>query len=150
MQRAEPLAVDDAHAAQAPQAAAAQEFADGVRGLEAVHAVQVELALDHPVPATEFPQHAAGQAIGEVGELVARIDGVIERSRSHRLGERGALVAQPLARYGRRPVCPDDLAGLRERLGAGDGAAEILVFRKRAHRGIFPRRARPCSRCRRW
>src|SRR5437763_978205 len=57
--RAEAFAVHDAHAAPATPAAMAQEFRDTDGGDVPVHAVQVELVLDHPVAAPQFGQDVA-------------------------------------------------------------------------------------------
>src|SRR5919197_3919059 len=101
--RAASLAVDDAHAPQAPLPAMAQEVGDADRSHVAVHAVQIELVLHYPMTAPELAQHVAAEPLGEIGELVARIDRVVEARRAERLREHRALVADPLLGHRRWP-----------------------------------------------
>src|SRR5581483_10745087 len=106
--RAKPLAVDDPYAAEAAPTAMAQEFGHVERCHVAVHAVQVELRFHHPVPAPELAQHLALYAFAQIDQLVAGIQSLVYRERpGERFGERGALVAQALPRYGRRPPTMD-------------------------------------------
>src|SRR5260221_156511 len=94
--RAAALAVDDAHAAEAPLPAVAQKLGDADGRHVPVHAVQIELVFNHPVAAPQLPQHVATQACAEIGELIAGVERVVQAQRSKRLREDGALVAQAL------------------------------------------------------
>ena len=106
---AEALAVHDAHAAATAPAAMAQEFGDADGSHVPVHAVQVELGFYHPVSAPEPAQHLALQPFAQVGELVAGIERVVHGEGSgKRLGERRALIAQPLPRHRCRAPAVDD------------------------------------------
>src|SRR5688572_31874590 len=134
------------------RATVAQKLADRYGGLLAVHAVEVELILDHPVAAAQLSQDLARKPFAQENELFARIDRVVDGARAvQRFLERGALVAARLARLGRRRRAPRLGAPRRpQRLDIAGGTAEFLVVRRRAHLGTSLRRAPPCSRSPRW
>src|SRR6266513_1346959 len=150
--RAESLAVNDPHAADAPRHAASQKARDAERRLDAIHAVKIQAVFDHPMAAAQLAQHLARQALAQEGQLLARIDRVVQRDRAGEgFGEGRTLVALALAWQRRRRVRPQhDAARFGERGYAGNRLAELLVVRRRAHREISPRRERPCNRSPRW
>jgi len=76
--RAQTLAVDDAHAAQSAAPALRDEFRGGERGLLRVQPVQVEVILDHPVRAAQLAQDVAWQPGTQVARVVFDFDIVIK------------------------------------------------------------------------
>ena len=101
--RAEALAVDDAHAAQAVALGVAQERVEALARLVAPQAVQVDLGLHHPDAAAELAHDVDADAAAAVGE---RVVGVEQRLGVELVGDRfdqrGRLVALALARDRRR------------------------------------------------
>src|SRR5439155_444051 len=72
--RAEPLAVNDPHAADAPRRAALQKARDAERRLDAIHAVKIQAVFDHPMAAAQLAQHLARQAFAQEAQPPARIE----------------------------------------------------------------------------
>jgi hypothetical protein len=82
----------------------AQECAHGLARVVAIHSVQIQLGLNDPMPAPQLAQRVPRIAFLQIAELGAGVEGVVDRHRAERLGERRALVEHPLLRNGIRPA----------------------------------------------
>ena len=76
------FAVDDTDAAPAGVLAMRQKFTECLTRFVPVHAVQIELILNHPASAPEIAQDAAGQAWAQIIGLVAAFEPVLEADRA--------------------------------------------------------------------
>src|SRR5689334_5120917 len=96
-----------------------EEVAEADRGAVAIHAVEVELILHHPMAAAQLAQHIAAHSLAEIGERFAGIQRVVRAERAERFDERRALVADSLLRYRKRTLGLEVLSPMSERLGVG-------------------------------
>ena len=70
--------MDDSDAPQIPRHAIRQKCTDLVRGLDAVHPVQVKVRLYHPVAATQSPEQLSRQPRPQVDQFLPGIQCVVK------------------------------------------------------------------------
>ena len=121
--------MDDAHAPQPLARALRQKLAQQLPCVDRVEPVQVQLVLDEPVPAAQFPEDMGADAGAHEAQLLTGLEIAARRDGVQALAQRRLLVTPRLQRQRVRPLeLVQDPARLAQRGHVAHRRAEEFRF----------------------